>query len=89
MKYILYSIIFLSSCAATDEDFDNMAKDICDCMIDSTKVEKGNCVKELEDKYQDLNSYDSDEDFQKRLVESMKKVKGCEEYASFYESSLK
>lgn len=88
MKLLVISLIFLTSCAADEQDFDNMAIDICHCMTDSTVNDPPQCMNEFQQNYDDLNSYDSDSEFQEKLVASMKKVKGCEEYAEFYESSL-
>ncbi len=88
MKWLVISLLILSSCAADEQDFDNMAKDICHCMTDSTVIDPPQCMNEFQQKYDHLNSYDSDAQFQEKLVVSMKKVKGCEEYAKFYESSL-
>ena len=88
MKYGMIMLFFLGACAADEKDFDNMAKDICHCMTDSTLTDRNACMDEFSKKYEKLNSYDSDVEFQNKLVESMRKVKGCEQYAAFYENSL-
>ncbi len=90
-KIVHVSIVFLSflvlSCGATDEDYNNMAADICACMKNDQRPVQ--CVKDLESKYEDLYSYETEEDFQWKLVESMKKTEGCAEYAERYEKSLR
>jgi len=88
VKISLFTLLILISCSADEEDFDNMARDICHCMTDSTVNDPEQCMFEFQQTYEHLNSNDSDNAFQKKLVVSMKKVKGCKEYAEFYESSL-
>lgn len=86
--FILLSFI-LFSCGASDEDYNEMAKDICDCMKENDGRQAAPCVRNLEEKYDDLLLYDSDEEFQQRLIKSMKNTEGCEEYAKIYEASRK
>ena len=89
VKIVHASLVFLSillvSCGTTDEDYQNMASDICDCMKNEYAV---SCVKDLEAKYEHLYSYETEEDFQRKLIEEMKNTPGCEEYAKKYENSV-
>lgn len=89
MKYGIVLLLFLYACSADEKDFDDMAVDICHCMTDSLVLDRNVCMGDFQKKYDQLNSYDSDEEFQEKLVNSMKKVKSCERYALLYEQSFK
>jgi len=93
MKTGLYLLCFLllAGCQMTEEqDYANMADDICECMNKAVKDESdyNNCITYIENKYENLYSDESDEEFNKKLVEAMKKNTKCDAWVGFLEMGM-
>lgn len=139
MKKLLYLALpvalGLGACnMAGDEDYDNMANDICDCMnkntasvsdgmktaiIDAVSSNKNpeqamqeiamkdpeqamkdgqamidagpkveTCITDLEKKYENVYSNETESEVEKRLLETLKKNKSCEWTYALYKMSV-
>ena len=76
LLYVSIALLFLASCSFADqEDYDNMAKDLCECYSESGDLDK--CKKKLETDYGDLYTSGSEEETQEMIRKAFKKQKDC------------
>ena len=90
LLYVSIALLLLASCGATEEDYENLASDMCGCMelgIMNPKTQK--CMEDLEKKYDNVYTTDDDATVEKKLLEKMREVDGCENSADLLEMGFK